>query len=58
MIMKEDVFEALQYFHGAGMIENTHGDQRHYLEILIRFAADELNKVINNISLESVNNQK
>lgn len=42
MIMKEDVMEALQYFHGAGMIENTYGDQRHYLEILIRYAADEL----------------
>lgn len=40
--MKEDVFEALQYFYGAGMIENTYGDQRHYLEILMRFAADEL----------------
>ncbi len=42
MIMKEDVMEALQYFHGADMIENTYGDQRHYLEILIRFAADKL----------------
>lgn len=43
MIMKEDVIEALQYFYGADMIENTYGDQRHYLEILIRFAADKLN---------------
>ena len=43
MIMKEDVFEALQYFYGAGMIENTYGDQRHYIDILVHFAADKLN---------------
>jgi hypothetical protein len=41
--MKNDVMEALEYFHGAGMIENTHGDQRHYLEQLINFAANQLN---------------
>lgn len=39
---RDDVFEALEYFHGAGMIENTYGDQRHYLEILAHFAADRL----------------
>lgn len=42
MIMKNDVMEALEYFHGAGMIENTHGDQRHYLEQLMNFAANVL----------------
>ena len=40
---QDDVFEALQYFYGAGMIENTYGDQRYYLEILLRFSADKLN---------------
>ena len=40
--MKNDVMEALEYFHGAGMIENTHGDQRYYLEILIKYAEFQL----------------
>jgi hypothetical protein len=41
--MEEHAMEALRYFYGAGMIENTYGDQRHYLEILAHFAADKLN---------------
>lgn len=40
--MKEDVMEALEYFHGAGMIENMSGDQRLYVEQLMNFAANVL----------------
>lgn len=40
--MKYDVMAALKYFHEAGMIENTYGDQRYYLEILMKFAADKM----------------
>ena len=40
--MEENAMESLRYFYGAGMIENTYGDQRHYLEILLRFSADKL----------------
>ena len=41
--MRNDVMEALEYFHGAGMIENTSGDQRHYIEQLMNFVANQLN---------------
>ena len=41
--MKKDVMEALEYFHGYGMIENMSGDQRRYVEQLINFAANKLN---------------
>ena len=37
--MKKEVLEALEFFHGAGMIENLWGDERHYTEILIKYAA-------------------
>jgi hypothetical protein len=45
MIMKneiDEVMDALKYFYVQDMIENTHGDQRHYIEVLIHFAADTL----------------
>jgi len=41
--MKNDVMEALEYFYGAGMIENMSGDQRYYVEQLMNFAANKLN---------------
>ena len=41
--MKNDVMEALEYFYGYGMIENTSGDQRYYIEQLMNFAANQLN---------------
>tara|TARA_R100001230_G_C5628479_1_gene136618 strand:+ start:515 stop:652 length:138 start_codon:yes stop_codon:yes gene_type:complete len=41
--MKNDVMDALEYFHGAGMIENMSGDQRHYVEQLMNFVANQLN---------------
>jgi len=31
--------EAIQYFYAAGMIDNCHGDQQHYVDALVKFAA-------------------
>jgi len=39
---KHEAMEALKYFYVQGMIENTHGDQRYYLEALLNFAVKEL----------------
>jgi len=41
--MKEEVMDALKYFHGGGYIENLHGDEKYYTEILMNFAANKLN---------------
>lgn len=41
--MKDQVMEALEYFHGGGYIENLSGDSRHYTEILMEFAAKKYN---------------
>jgi hypothetical protein len=41
--MKEEVIEALNYFHGGGYIENLHGDAQYYTEVLMNFAANKLN---------------
>ena len=41
--MREEVFEALEFFYGAGMIENLSGDERHYTEILMKYAAKKCN---------------
>lgn len=40
--MDKEAMTALEYFWGAGMIDNCHGDQRHYLETLIYFTAEKL----------------
>lgn len=37
-----DAHEAIRYFYEIGMIENLHGDQRHYVEALIKFAANKM----------------
>lgn len=39
--MKKDVFEALDYFYGCGLIDNFSGDDRHYIEILMKYSADK-----------------
>ena len=40
--LNKEALEAIKYFWAAGMIENCHGDQRHYLETLVYFAAEKL----------------
>ena len=43
MKLNNEVIESLKYFHGGGYIENLHGDERYYTEILMKFAASKLN---------------
>tara|TARA_R100001163_G_C4975276_1_gene133615 strand:+ start:280 stop:423 length:144 start_codon:yes stop_codon:yes gene_type:complete len=43
MKLNNKVIESLQYFHGGGYIENLHGDERYYTEILMEFASKKLN---------------
>ena len=38
-VSRKEVVDALQYFHGIGMIDNLHGDAEHYCKILVEFAA-------------------
>jgi hypothetical protein len=38
-VSRQDIIDALRYFHGIGMIENLHGDEAHYCRILMQFAA-------------------
>lgn len=38
-VSRQDVLEALEYFHRIGMIENLSGDAEHYCKILMEFAA-------------------
>jgi hypothetical protein len=38
-----DAYEAIRYFYEIGMIENLHGDQHHYVEALIKYAANKMN---------------
>jgi len=37
-----DAHEAIRYFYEIGMIDNLHGDQQHYVEALIKFAANKM----------------
>ncbi len=37
-----DAHEAIRYFYEIGMIENLHGDEQHYVEALIKFAANKM----------------
>ena len=37
-----DAYEAIRYFYEIGMIDNLHGDQHHYVEALIKFAAHKM----------------
>lgn len=38
-VKRQEVIDALNYFHGLGMIDNLHGDAEHYCKILMQFAA-------------------
>jgi len=38
-VTRQEVLDALDYFHGIGMIDNLHGDANHYCNILMQFAA-------------------
>ena len=40
--LNKEALEAIKYFWAAGMLDNCHGDQRHYLETLIYFTAEKL----------------
>jgi len=40
--LNQEAMQAIRYFWGAGMLDNCHGDQRHYLETLVYFAAEKL----------------
>lgn len=39
-VKRSEVIDAIRYFYEFGMIENMHGDEEHYVEILIKFAAN------------------
>ena len=41
--LNDDAYEALEYFHGAGMIDNYHGVPREYIEALMKYTADKMN---------------
>ena len=41
--INDEAYEALEYFHGAGMIDNYHGIPRHFLEALMEYTADKMN---------------
>mgnify|MGYP003651289643 FL=1 len=40
-VTKPEVMDAIDYFHGIGMIANQHGDAEHYLKILLRKVAND-----------------
>tara|TARA_R110000796_G_scaffold127898_1_gene243320 strand:+ start:335 stop:514 length:180 start_codon:yes stop_codon:yes gene_type:complete len=40
-VTKKEVVEAIDYFHGIGMIGNQSGDAEYYLKILLRKVAND-----------------
>ena len=40
-VTKKEVMDAVDYFHGIGMISNQYGDAEHYLKILLRKVAND-----------------
>lgn len=38
-VKRSEVMDALEYFHGAGYIEQLRSDDQYYVDILMRFAA-------------------
>jgi len=40
-VTKPEVMDAINYFHGIGMIGNQCGDAEHYLKILLRKVAND-----------------
>ena len=49
-VTKKEIFDALHYFHGIGMIGNQSGDAEHYIKILLRKVANTYNV---NLTLEN-----
>tara|TARA_R110001632_G_scaffold58640_1_gene142665 strand:+ start:599 stop:796 length:198 start_codon:yes stop_codon:yes gene_type:complete len=37
-----DAYEAIEYFHGAGMIGNQSGDAYHFIDALVKFTAHKM----------------
>ncbi len=40
-VTKEEVLDAIQYFHVMDMLEDMKSDERHYVEILLRKVAND-----------------
>ena len=40
-VTKPEVMDAIDYFHGIGMISNQYGDAEYYLKILLRKVAND-----------------
>ncbi len=40
---KKELHEALDYFYGYGLIDNFSGDDRHYIEVLMKYSAKKAN---------------
>jgi hypothetical protein len=38
-VKRSEVMDALEYFHGAGYIEQLRSDEQYYVNILMNFAA-------------------
>jgi hypothetical protein len=38
-VKRSEVMDALNYFHGAGYIEQLRSDEQYYVTILMKFAA-------------------
>lgn len=41
--MRKEVIEALEYFYGAGYVEQLRSDDQYYVNILLEFAAKKCN---------------
>ena len=41
-VSRDEVMEALQYLYGTGATEQMRTDEKHYTEILIKFAANRI----------------
>ena len=41
-VSRNEVMEALQYLYGTGATEQMRTDEKHYTEILIKFAANRM----------------
>ena len=41
--INDEAYEALEYFHGAGMIDNYHGVPKHFIEAMMNYIAAAMN---------------
>ena len=37
-----DAYEAIEYFYGAGMIDNQSGDAHHFIDALVKYTAHKM----------------